>query len=64
MDHKMTGFVAINRSDMELLSENMELLDSYGIKIHSKTFGYLAQEFNRDLVRNKHLLKKKANENH
>lgn len=58
--YQMTGFVVINRSDQELLSKNMELLDSYGIRIQSKTFGYLSQEFNRDLVRNKHLFKKKS----
>lgn len=58
--YKMTGFIAITRSDTALLSENMELLDSYGILLHPKIIGYLSQEFHRDLVRNKHLLKKKS----
>ncbi|MCI8347089.1 MAG: hypothetical protein HFJ12_03975 [Bacilli bacterium] len=58
--YKMTGFTVINRTDKKLLDENKVLLDSYGIDLGPKTLGYFSQELNQDLVRNKHLLKKKS----
>ncbi len=58
--YKMTGFTVINKTDKKLLDENKNLLSSYGIDMDSKILGYFSQEFNHDLEKNKHLLKKKS----
>ncbi len=58
--YKMTGFTVINKTDKKLLDENKNLLSSYGIDMDSKIIGYFSQEFNHDLAKNKHLLKKKS----
>lgn len=58
--YKMTEFTVINRTSQRLLNENKSLLGDYGINMDPKVVGYLSQELNQDLVKNKHLLKKKS----